>query len=323
VSFFAMPSPSPPFSSPLRRAEAHPTAEPVLLPARVAWQPLPTPRAYRALSYWEERSGRAVRRTTVERTVRVTAAAQPTAWAVVLEADPPVLHAPDPTALERALLLLAGVYQRLALHLTPAGEVRGLLNHADVQRAWPAIRQAVVDRTGGEDPVTRVLLEAGDAGVAAPDRLLASLRHDYFYDALLGGNYQHYFEHGLRFSQPRRFCGFFDGADLWCHDHLTLAAPAAPGRVALRSRGGLDAARTDLPAVRRGMADARRLGGPPAGPNAPAQPAAPDPADVHAAFAADYDLDATGWPVAVEWSVRCWVPGVYSKEYALRLTLLP
>jgi hypothetical protein len=135
---------------------------------------------------------------------------------------------------------------------------------------------------------------------------------------LFANCYAQPYESGVRYAQPRHFARFFAEADLWLAERLTVAAPPAPGRVALCCAGGLDEARTDRAQLARSI-DAAWA----AADSATARPAT-DPAAVQAVYDATYDVDAaTGWPRTVELSVRCRAGREYYKEYFLRLTQVP
>ncbi len=324
-------------SVPRRQPEAYSAPGPFQLPAQAVMQPLATARSYRAFSYWEERLGSEVRRTTLERTFRLTAAVHDGHLVVSYEADPPQLRKPNPSALEQVLLLLAGLYQQLELRLTPTGQLTEVLNQAAVTQTWQRIRQELIQRSGGEDDLTRTLLDGLDAALPRPGYLLASLRYDYLWLLLLGNHYQQQFEHGRRYGQPLAFAQFFPDTTLWFHDQLELTAPTLPGCVAWRCRGTLDTRRTDLPAVCGQLLVALYPEDPDPGTDAAtseaeasdvtaaAAPPRPvfHPAEVRATYDATYELDAaTGWPVLLDASVQCGIPGHYSKEYFLRLEYL-
>ncbi|RZK32638.1 MAG: hypothetical protein EOO63_00740 [Hymenobacter sp.] len=226
------------------------------------------------------------------------------------------LHKPDPSALERAVLLLGSLYQELELDVAPTGRLLALRNHATIVQTWAAVQDELVARSGG-DELTMELLASVEAQLQRPQQLLASLRHDYAFGFLLPNCYQQRFESGFRYEQAVGFPHFFATVDLWCCERLELLAPLAPGRATLRLAGSLDSSRTDLAAVGRAMDVALGLAG--YGSKAPTLPGA-----VRAAYEATLEVDvATGWPVAVEASVRCYVDAVYSKEYFLRLEQLP
>lgn len=301
----------------LRQPERHPyPAGAPVPPVRLALQPVPAGLTYDVISFWEERLPGEVKRTTIEKRIRVAATARPGYLQVSYAADSPVLRKPDLSSYDHTLLLLAELYRHLELRVTPAGELTEVLNQAHIEQTWGQVKQELVRRSGGEDEFTQVLLEGMDEQLPQPGAVLTSLRLDYLFGFLLQNLYEQRFEHGLRYVQPRVFPFFFDGTDLWCRERLELVAPTRPGHVALRLTGVLDPARTDLAAVARQMAAAVQLAGPPDAP----EPPVPAPEALRFSYEATCELDAaTGWPVQVEASVCCWVPEGYSKEYFLRL----
>lgn len=301
-----------------RRAEPHPRPGAVMAPVRLELGPLPTALDYVFSSYWEEQpAGGATQRTGIEKCFRLSAVPHPTGLMLDYTVTaPPVLRKPDLSALERAVLLLGNLYQHLKLQLGPNGQVLAVLNHPEVEQTWGRIRAELLDRAGGEDAVTAQLLAGVAEQLAQPTGLLASLRYDYLFAFLLKDIYQQRFEGELRYGQALVLPRFFADADLWCWERLALTPAPAPGRVGLHMSGELDRVRTDVPAVVQHLQDAHEaLTG--ASAVAPAHPA-----DLRLTYEATYEVDAaTGWPVRVEASVRCWLPNLYSKEYFLRFEL--
>lgn len=301
-----------------RRAERYPYAAESLLPIRLALHATPPAGLRYALtSFWEERHSGRVQRTTVEKalTLHYVPMRGEVARLTYL-ADPPVLRKPDPSAFEKAILLLASLYQQLELDVSPTGELLALHNHATIRHTWDAVEQELLRRSGGDDEVTQALRESVAALLQDPANFVASLRRDYAFGWLLPNFYGQRFEGGWRYVQPRCFARFFAAADLWFDERLELASTPAAGPVTLRLRGQLDPARTDLPAVARQI-DAERAA---AGADAPAT----DPAAVRGEYEATYQLDqATGWPLALDANVRCQAGAEYSKEYFFRLEQLP
>lgn len=305
-----------------RRATPHPNPGAPQLPVLLRRQPTPPEGlGYTVTSYWEERFGEEAHRDVLTHTLTLHARpADHDGWVVTLEATAPTSSKPDLSALEQVFHHLNGLYRRLVLRLTPDGQLAALLNHAEVLSTWQHIRQELVDRSGGgADGATRTIVTDLDALLAQPGPLLDSLRYHYLYDALFANCYGQYFEGGVRYEQPRRFAAFFAGAPLCLAERLTVAAPPAPGRVALHCDGHFDAARTDRAALARCVDAAWEAAG-----TAPDDRPATDPAAVHAAYDAAYDFDAaTGWPVGLELSVRCRAGLDYHKEYFLSLTPAP
>jgi hypothetical protein len=298
-----------------RRAEAHPYAAVLQPPTRLALRALPTALAYTSLSFWEERVPGEVKRTTIEKEIKLTATAQPGYLRVDYTAAP-ALRKPDLSSFERVLLLLAELYNHLELHVTPTGQLAALGNQEEVQQTWARVKQELALRSGGEDDFTQVLVAGLDEQLGRPGALLASLRFDYFFGFLLQTIYEQQFEGNFRYGQARCFPQFFAGTDLWFWERLELAAPTAPARVAVRLTGLLDAAQTDLAAVAQQLVAAQLLAAP-AGPALPL----PAPEDLRIAYEATAELDAaTGWPLFVEASVRCGIADAsYSKEYFIRI----
>jgi hypothetical protein len=278
---------------------------------------LPVVHEYAVSSFWEERPvGGAVQRNSIEKKIRLGAMRQSNGLVLSYRAiSPPVLRKLDPTALEKAVLLLAELYQKLEIQATLDGRLVAVLNQAEVQQLWQGVRAELIHRSGGEDEVTQLLLDGVDEQLQLPQSLLTSLRYDYVFEFLLKNIYQQRFESGQRYGQALVLPRFFAEADLWCWERLELAPPTTPGRAALRLSGVLDRDQTDVTAVIQQMLGAQAA----AAPHSPA-PADPDPAHLRFAYEAAYEVDmATGWPVSVEASIRCWLPDVYSKEYFLRL----
>jgi hypothetical protein len=266
---------------------------------------------YTLVSFWEERCLEVVKRTTIDKDLTLHWELVPDAPAIfTYEAAPPVLQQPSLTALEKALLLLATLYQRLEMEVTPAGQLLALRNHPEILRTWATVREELIRRSGGDDDLTQSLLRSVGAQLQQPEAILASLRHDYAFAFLLPDLYRQRFESGFGYEQARELPLFFTDTSLWFQEQLVVA-PAVPGRVLLRAHGALQAGRTDLVAV------ARQVDAAFAAANLPAGPTAPD--TVRATYEATFDLDpATGWPVAVEVSVVCRAADTYSKEYFLR-----
>lgn len=300
-----------------RHATPHPNPGAPQLPVRLVRQPTAAEGiSYAVTSYWEERFGDQTRREMLTHTFTLHAQAEAKAagWIVTLQASPPVSAKPDLSALEQVMHRLSALYRRLVLRLTPDGRAAALLNHAELLATWQTLQQELVEHSGGTDEVTRLLLTDLEALLQQPGPLLASLRYNYLYDALFANCYEQRLESGVRYEQPRRFAHFFSGTDLWVSERLTVARPSAPGRVALHCDGGLDEARTNRARLAQGIDAAWAAAG-----TAP-RPAT-DPATVRVAYETAYDFDgATGWPRAVELSVRCRAGLDYHKEYFLTLT---
>lgn len=298
-----------------RRAEAHPYAVVLEPPTRLTLRALPTALSYTSLSFWEERVLGEVKRTTIEKDISLAATATPGHLRVAYTAAP-ALRKSDLSSFERVLLLLAGLYNHLELHVAPTGQLAAVGNQGEVQQTWARVKQELTQRSGGEDDFTQVLVAGLDAQLGRPGAVLASLRFDYFFGFLLQNVYGQQFESGVRYGQARCFPQFFSGADLWFWERLELAVPTAPARVAVRLTGILDAAQTNLAAVAQQVVAAQQL----APPAESAQPV-PAPEALRITYEATAELDAaTGWPILVEASVRCGVADAsYSKEYFIRI----
>lgn len=302
-----------------RRAERQPHAGQYGLPVRLTLQATPPAGLRYALtSFWEARHAGSVQRTTLEKalTLHYVPASARAAARLTYLAAPPVLRKPDPSAFEKAVLALAALYQHLELDVSPVGQLLALRNHPAILQTWQAVQKELRRRSGGDDDVTQDLLGAVGALLRDPAALLASLSYDYAFGWLLPDFYGQRFESGWRYEQPRCFARFFAEADVWFGERLELGSAPIAGQATLHLRGQLDAARTDLAAVAEQIRAERAA----AGLAAPA----PDAAAVSGEYEATYHLDqATGWPVALDASVRCRAGAAYSKEYFFRLEQLP
>ena len=307
---------------PVRQAEQNPYLEGRALPVRLVLQATPPAGVRYALtSFWEARHGGRVQRTTLEKEVTLHYAPTGAGRArLTYREAPPVLRKPDPSAFEKAVLLLASLYQHLELDVSATGQLLALRNHAAVLETWQTVEQELIRRSGGGDDVTQDLRTAMHALLQDPANLLASLSYDYAWGWLLPDFYGQRFESGWRYTRTQCFGRFFAAADLWFAERLELGDAPAEGQATLLLRGTLDTTRTDLAAVAQQMDAEREAAG-----AASAAPMAPtDPAAVSAAYEATYQLDrATGWPVALDVSVRCQAGAAYSKEYFFRLEQLP
>lgn len=272
---------------------------------------------YALVTFWEERCLNVVKRTTIDKTITLHWALQADERAILIyEAAPPVLDKPSLTTLEKALLLLASLYQRLEIDATSAGKLLALLNHAELLQTWQAVQDELVQRSGGEDEVTQILLKSVDAQLRHPEAILASLRHDYAFDFLLPDLYRQRFENDFSYEQAKEFPGFFTDTSLWFQEQLTVAAPAAAQQATLRITGLLDAARTDQANV------ARQVDAAFAAANLSGCATVVDA--LRGTYEATFNIDlATGWPLTVEVSVVCSAGNSYSKEYFLRFEQLP
>lgn len=321
---FPFAGPVPPPASPgqqgalPRQAQRQPHGTVLTPSVRLTLHPLPAQLAYSAVSFWEVRlPGRPAQRTTLTKTIELGATPEPNgALRVSYDATPPAFQQPDLSSYERVLLLLGDLYQRLEMRILPTGQLVDLLNEAALHQAWAATKQELLQRSGGDDAFTKVLVQGVEQQLARPGALLASLRLDYLFGFLWQNVYNQRFESQFRYEQPRCFPRFFAGTDLWVSERLELLPPVA-GQVALRLSGPLDAARTDFAAVRRQLNAEREDAGLAAG--TPNQLEA-----LRGDYTATCHLDAaTGWPVALDASVRCYCNEEYSKEYFLRLEQLP
>jgi hypothetical protein len=232
-------------------------------------------------------------------------------------ATAPTWQKPATSVLERALLLLADLYQHLELAATPAGRLLALRNHADLLATWQQVQAELVRRSGGEDEITQILLSSLVARLQQPATVLASLRYDYAFAFLVPDFYEQPFATGHWYEQPREFAHFFADTNLWFRERLEVvsAAPDAVGHCTLHLRGQLDEGRTDLLALAKRLNEALQAAG---------QPALATPQPIQATFEASCLLDvASGWPIQTEVVVRCEAGNDYSKEYFLRLEQLP
>lgn len=297
-------------------ARARPTERlanpgPFQLPVRLDLHAHPQPLHYDVTTRWEERRGNDVTRTIVHKQVTLSSVPHGTNLLLTWATAPPLLRKPDLLAMEEIALLLAGIYQKLVIETSAAGEFLTLANHAEILAAWAAIEQELLARYGAEEALTSALRAGVAAQVRDPAALLHSLRHDYAYHLLLGDLYGQRFESGLGYGQRRAFPHFLPDTALHVHERLELGAPGAPGRATVLVRGWPDEARTDRAAVARQAETALGLVG---------VVAAPDPAALAFDYRASYDLDAaTGWPVAVGATIGCQSPAGYAKEYDLTI----
>ncbi|WP_223648593.1 hypothetical protein [Hymenobacter psoromatis] len=313
-----LPAASPALPPAPRRAVPYPHAAAQHPPVRLTRQPTPpTGLRYALASYWEVRQAGQVRRTTLTKTLTLHWQPLPSGLArFSYYAAAPAFQQPEVPSLERILLRLADLYQHLELRATAAGQLVGLDNFAAITQTWAGLRAELRARSGGDDELTQALMTGLDAQLAEPGPLLASLRLDYAFAFLLPDVYGPRWESGWRYEQTRAFPHFFTDTDLWVSEQLEVGPPTAAGYPTLHLRGPLDAVRTDLAAVAQQIG-AERLA---------ADPAADltDPPLPQARCEATYALDpATGWPLALDASVRCWAGDSYSKEYFLRLEQLP
>lgn len=298
-----------------RTAETYSYGVGLAPPVRLALQAVPAGVAYSVVSYWEERLPGQVKRTTLKKDLRLAATRLPTdKLLLTYEVATAAFQQPDISSFERVLLLLADLYQRLELRVTPLGQIAEVLNEPEIQQTWEGVKAELVRRSGGEDEFTQVLISGLDEQLGQPGTVLASLRLDYFFSFLLQNIYEQRFEVGFRYGQARCFPQFFADQDLWFWERLELAAPSGPERAVLRLRGQPDPGRTNLAEVALQLDAARQL----LSPDASAPPTPPE--TLRLTYEATAELDtATGWPVCVEASVRCEVAGGYGKEYFIRL----
>ncbi len=298
-------------AGPARTAERLANPGPFQLPVRLELRAHPHPVRYEVTTRWEERRGDEVTRTIVQKQLTISSIAHGPHLLVTWAMAPPLLRKPDLLALEEIALLLAGIYQKLVIETSAAGEFRALANHAEVAVAWAGIEQELVARYGEDEALTSALRTAVAAQVRDPALLLHSLHHDYAYHLLVANLYQQRFESGVGYGQNRSFPHFLPDTALHFHERLELGPPAAPGRATVLVSGRLDEQRTDRTAVARHAETALALVG---------QVAVPDPAALTFGYRAHYDLDvATGWPVAVAATVTCESPAGYAKEYDLTI----
>lgn len=302
----------------LRRKIPHDQPWATQLPVHLMRQSTPLGgRRYALVSFWEERCRDVVQRTTIDKNIALHWHLQPNALPIfTYEAEPAVLQKPSSTALEKVLLLLGTLYQRLEADATPTGRLLALRNHAEVLRTWTAVQEELIKRSGGEDEVTQILLKLVGSQLQHPEAILASLRHDYAFAFLLPNLYRQRFESNFYYEQALEFPLFFTDTSLWFPEQLVVLAPVAPGRALLRANGLLDINRTDLKAV------AQQIDAAFAAANQPAY--AVDVATLQGTYEAVFDLDTvTGWPITVEVSVVCRAGDNYRKEYFLRFEQLP
>lgn len=303
----------------LRHPVPHPNPSAYERPVKLLRQVTPPGGlAYRQTSFWEERCVGRVQRTTIEKTIRIRWEQERNERAMLIYgASSPVLHKSDLSAFEKSLLLLAQLYQRLEIDATSTGQLLGLRNHAEVLMTWTELQKELIQRSGGNDEITQLLLEAVHTQMQRPESLLISLRHDYAFDFALPRLYGQRFESTFRYEQAREFPHFFTDTGLRFTERLEVAAPLAAGRATLRLTGLLDTTRTDLSAVATHIQAALAVAAAPVAVRTA-------PGTLTGQYEATYDVDlATGWPVEVEASVRCAAGDAYQKEYFLRLEQLP
>jgi hypothetical protein len=303
-------------TEPRRPAERLPTPGTFQAPVRLALRAQPQPLRYAVTTRWEERRYAEVTRTIVQKELLLSSVAHGSNLRVTWLAVAPTLRKPDLLAFEELVLTLAGIYQRLVIDTSPAGEFLALANHPEIVAAWDRIEQELLARYGEAEELTRALRAAVAAQVQEPALLLGSLAHDYTYHLLVANLYQQRFESGWGYGQARSFPHFLADTGVHFHERLELGDPAAPGRATLLVSGRLDEQRTDRAAVVRQVAAALATISPPTEPP-------PDPAALTFAYRARYDLDVgTGWPVAVAATITCRSPAGYAKEYDLTVQQL-
>ena len=226
------PLPSVAGASPIRQTEKHPHPEGHALPVRLALQgTAPAGLRYALTCYWEARHAGRVQRTMLEKklTLHYLPVSAERARLTYLEA-PPVLRKPDLSAFEKAVLLLASLYQHLELDVSPTGQLLALHNHAAILETWDAVEQELVRRSAGEDDVTQDLRTAMGTLLQDPANLLASLGYDYAFGWLLPDFYGQRFESGWRYVRPRSFDRFFAEAACVLWSAWNWAAHRPTGR---------------------------------------------------------------------------------------------
>ena len=303
----------------LRNPVPHPNPGVYEVPVKLLRQTTPFGGiSYCQTSFWEDRFAGQVQRTTIEKTISLTWEQEPDGHVrFIYTTSGPILCQSDLSTLEKALLLLTKLYRRLEIETNHSGQLLGLHNYAEVLHTWHEIKQELIQRSGGNDEVTQLLIEAVAAQLQQPTGILASLCNDYAFGFALPSFYGQRFESNFRYETIREFPHFFADTSLHFKEHLEIAMPVEDGRATVRLIGTLDTMRTDVSAVAIQIQTALA-----AAAISPVAQVGPESVAGH--YEATYDLDlATGWPIAAEVSVRCGAGEEYQKEYFLRLEQLP
>ena len=264
---------------------------------------------YAVRSAWAEHRADRVERGKLAKLLTVRFLAAYGGLQVTLDAAPPRLLWPDPPALAETTRRLAGLYRRLVLAVTPAGQPAALRNLPDLQAAWPALKAALTARYARQDAVTTRLIEATETQLRDPAAVFASLRHDYFYQLFFNGLAGQRFALGHAYAGPRTLSRFVAGTDLGFREVVELlpGAPLAP-TATFRGRGTLDPART--PRAPLGQAVQARLAlDPPL-----------DPAQLRFTYETGYELEkSTGLPVAITARFGIAYRDQYRKDYQMTI----
>lgn len=262
---------------------------------------------YLVTTRWEERVPGAVTRTILERRVEVESRAEGENLRLVLRTTQPRLRKRDPTAQEQLALRLAALYQCLEVRVTPAGQVLAVLNQEAIAHTWQQLAAELHAYYGPESELLAAIVPAVSQQVISADRLLASLRYDYFYAHLLG-----------RPGSLRTYPEFVDGTSLWFAEHYAPddVAPPVAGQLRGVATGRLDEARTDRSAVAQQLDAALARHG-----HRPASPT--NPAELCFGSRVRTVRDAaTGWPLAVDATINFGSPASgYAKEYDLTIEM--
>jgi len=268
----------------------------------------PAVATYLATSTHDTYAAGSLQSTTIARTLALRTAPTAQGLVLTLEAGPPVVRtAADPEPLVTLAQQLAGLYARLELLLTPAGEVAALLNHSELCQQGERLLTELQAAAAPDDQVTATVLAFARRQLAAPAAVLHSLSFDYLYQALLPGQYRAGAE-----RPARQFAGFFDKTPLWFTEEAVAGPATAEGLLPLRLQGALDAQRTNLRAVQARQAEIwQRV--------AQASPPAPLPAP-HFCYEATYAVEqATGLPQHADLTVYARAGQLLNQEYHLTL----
>ena len=249
------------------------------VPVKLRLQPQPEAVAYAVAATWEEYVNGAYKTSTVQKQVSLGVRTGAEGYEVEIRTAPPaVAKQGDLEPLEQLALRLAALYERVVVDVSPTGELRDVLNHAQLLQTWETLRTSLRESTTDDDVIIPKLVAAVDRQLADKANVRRSLRHDYVYETLVKNIYDVALAPGRLYARSRGFSRFFADVDLCFAEQLEVAPAEAAGHVRLTCTGKIDAQQTDVPAVHRAIESLLRAEGPAAAPpaadHAPARPPA-------------------------------------------------